>query len=600
MLEHAAERRVGQHLKTLPRKKHTGAWITLTILILLLIALGVWGYHTYRQARYVITQEQSVMTQAKTITDRAKLAVKAQDLVTLKALAKDPALEQMKTETAHAQAVMHNRNWNFLSHIPVLGNDVKVVQHLTSAAHDAVSDILPQFLNPLSSLVDQKWQENGQINLQPLLAVESQLTQGSKQLNTLTSDVQKLPHARIGKIEQARVKLVTKLVPLSRQISRSLDSLQYVTQLLSSPEEKTIILASATTAEIHSSNGLIGSLGNMTVGNNKIQMGEFHSNAEFETLGKILDSPEAERIFNGDEHYYTMDIRDVTIDPDYDNVAKHIMDAWQASAYRVNDQPLGVLMVDPVFVQELIKLTGNVSTPTGEEVTGDNAAQFLQNTVYFASGKNEVQDAIFAAVTQQAVHNIVDNLNPMTAIKIAKVIPDFAKQRHISFYSTDPQLQKIAEDMNLTPRAQSSETKPQIGLYVNSNMASKMDYYEQRNVSVQQTAGPKQDGVTGQRTYTVTLTIQNTLDPATVGNLPIYISGGEAGHLKELLLAYAPQGGTIASQGNEFIQETWNGKSLLRTRFNILPGQQATYTFHVETSPKATTGLTVDQSPLAH
>ncbi|NYI25423.1 hypothetical protein FHX51_000371 [Aeriscardovia aeriphila] len=43
MSEHAAERRVGQHLKTLPCKKHTGAWITLTVLMLLLIALGVWG-----------------------------------------------------------------------------------------------------------------------------------------------------------------------------------------------------------------------------------------------------------------------------------------------------------------------------------------------------------------------------------------------------------------------------------------------------------------------------------------------------------------------------------------------------------------------------
>lgn len=599
MSEHAAERRVGQHLKTLPRKKHTGAWITLTVLMLLLIALGVWGYHTYRQARYVMAQEQSVMTQAKKITDKAKIAVKAQDLVTLKALAKDPALEQMKTETAHADAVMHNRNWTFLSHIPVLGNDVKVVQHLTSAAHDAVSDILPQFLNPLSSLVDQKWQENGQINLQPLLAVESQLTQGSKQLNTLTADVQKLPHARIGKIEQARVKLVTKLVPLSRKVSQSLESLQYVTQLLSSPEEKTIILASATTAEIHSSNGLIGSLGNMTVGNNKIQMGEFHSNSEFEALGKIMDSPEAERIFNGDGYYYSMDIRDVTLDPDYDNAARHIMDAWQASAYRVNNQPLGVLMVDPVFVQELIKLTGNVSTPIGVQVTGDNAAAFLQNGIYFEATSNKVQDTIFGVVTAQAVHNIVDNLNPMTAIKIAKVIPDFAKQRHISFYSTDEHLQKVAEDMNLTPRAQASEIKPQLGLYVNSKMASKMDYYEQRNVSIKQTAGPQKDGVKGKRTYTVSLTIQNTLDPVQAPNLPLYIRGDEAGHLKEILLAYSPKGGTVESTDDSFTETTWNGKTLLRTKYNIQPGDKATYTFTVTTSPHAIAGLSIDQSPLA-
>lgn len=47
-----------------------------------------------------------------------------------------------------------------------------------------------------------------------------------------------------------------------------------------------------------------------------------------------------------------------------------------------NTQLDGVIMVDPVFLQELTKISGNVTIPDGTVLTGDNTAEFLLNKVY--------------------------------------------------------------------------------------------------------------------------------------------------------------------------------------------------------------------------
>lgn len=55
---------------------------------------------------------------------------------------------------------------------------------------------------------------------------------------------------------------------------------------------------------------------------------------------------------------------------------------WQRTPWGSNTQLDGVLMVDPVFLQELTKISGNVTIPDGTVLTGDNTAEFLLNKVY--------------------------------------------------------------------------------------------------------------------------------------------------------------------------------------------------------------------------
>ena len=55
---------------------------------------------------------------------------------------------------------------------------------------------------------------------------------------------------------------------------------------------------------------------------------------------------------------------------------------WQRTSWG-RDTPLdGVLMVDPVFLQELVKINGNITLSDGRVLAGGNTAEFLLNKVY--------------------------------------------------------------------------------------------------------------------------------------------------------------------------------------------------------------------------
>ena len=75
-----------------------------------------------------------------------------------------------------------------------------------------------------------------------------------------------------------------------------------------------------------------------------------------------------------------------------------------------NTQLDGVLMVDPVFLQELTKISGNVTIPDGTVLTGDNTAEFLLNKVY-VDYPVSMQDALFAQVAEQAVGSMFSNID---------------------------------------------------------------------------------------------------------------------------------------------------------------------------------------------
>ena len=116
----------------------------------------------------------------------------------------------------------------------------------------------------------------------------------------------------------------------------------------------------------------------------------------------------------------------------------------------------------------------------------------------------------------------------------------------------------------------------------------------------------------GSQTYHVEYTLNNTLTSSALATLPDYIAGGiqlpslARGMAAEKMLIYAPAGGSIANittSGNGTVsvapkQNTMNGKAITTTLALLNPGKSLTYSFDVTTSPKATTDLGVDQTPM--
>lgn len=260
----------------------------------------------------------------------------------------------------------------------------------------------------------------------------------------------------------------------------------------------------------------------------------------------------------------------------------------------------GFIAIDPVFIQEMVKLNGNITLQDGTVLTGDNTAQYLLNTIY-----KEVpiaqQDAYFEYIAQTVVNEAFGKMNTQKMLNMAQSVGDLIEQRHFYAYTTHSDETKYFQESGISGK----ESTPQIGIYLNEQNPSKLGWYIDRQAKVTKTG----TGKNGARTYHVRYTLTNTLTDTEKASASAYILGGMgnnpvavAGTSVQRMLFYAPAGGSIGkitSTGDVRDQRkaTMDGKQLTTNVAYIAPGNSVTFEFDVTTSPKATTDLTIDQTP---
>ncbi|MCI1650098.1 DUF4012 domain-containing protein [Bifidobacterium tibiigranuli] len=580
------------------RKRRIWPWVTAVIVVLLaLIATaGVLGLKFYSEAKQVKAHEEKALQMAGAFANVAD-ADAAQKL--------SSQLPAIQKETGAAKNITQGRLWKFASKLPVVGGDVTTVQGMTGVVDSIMTDPLPKLVNAVSGLKNAQLSgEGGQLNLQPIAGAQQSLEQADSSLQTQVSRYKSLPQPRIGMVKDAYEAGGKNLEPIAQKVNQISSLMKFIPSFLGADHPRTYLLAAMSPSEMRSSGGLIGSVGVVTTDQGKITVGDFRSNKEYEPYGAADPTNDEWRIFNqwGPLHM-SQDIRDSAMYPDTQRSAEGMRAIWQRSPWGA-DKPLdGVMLVDPVVLQQLNGVNGGVIMPDGQVLDGGNTAEFLLNTIY----KNypvSVQDAYFQAVAEQSVGGMFSNMDVPKLTKIAAVMSDMAKQRHFSMYDFDPQMQQTLDGSGLTAHAPSSEEHPAVGVYVNEQHASKLGWYVHRTSTITRLSC----NADGSQTYTVQYTFTNTLTDSDMASLPAYILGGKQAQLMpgsamEKTLLYAPAGGSIANlnirgDSSDLRKETMNGKAV--QAFNVLlkPGEKAIASFDVTTSKKSVSDLTLDQTPM--
>jgi hypothetical protein len=590
--------------------------LILFVLIVFTAIVGLKTYHEVWQVRdYEKQAVQSLSPLRSQLSKAASGSTDASNLLSNSGNAKynlEQTLKSVQNATSSANTITHRWNWTLLSHVPKIGQDITIARGLTQAGDDLTRTTLPQYLSVYKSISGLHLGNSSGtgLDLSPISRLQPSLIKANSSLHQISRNLTALPQGRITKVRQIRSRVISTLTPLSQRSQALTDGVNFLVKLVGSKTISTYVIENATPAEVRSSGGLVGSLGALRLGQNRIEAQDFHSNDEIlrgqgagssSGVKAVSDTSTAWRIFNTPDFYYQLDMRDAGVDPDFGNTARNLINVWNTSSYGKAQPATGLLQTDPRFVQALIAATGPVKLPTGTTLTGSNTAEFLQNTIYRQIPNNPaLQNAYFGIATVTAIRNVSHNLTSATLFSLVKQLPSLISNRDVCMYSSDPSIESTLRSMGLTPAPQSSAEHPTLGFYLNSRHASKMDWYGQRDISVQQTSGPQTTGTHGIRTYKVTLKLINTLHANEVRSLPSYITAGD-GLLYDQLLLYPPQGGSITDlSGNRLSQNptdyTWNGKKLFSMRTQLQPGQTLTLTMTVTTSPDATQGLSIDQS----
>lgn len=502
---------------------------------------------------------------------------------------------------------MHGTLWNIASKLPVYGDDITAVQGMTSVVDSLIGDSVPQFMNVLTTLKNAQLSTgDGQLNIQPILEAQKTIVSANESLQQQVQKYQNLPKAHIGIVNDAYNTGKTQLTKLADRVDQLSGIFQIPPNFLGSGQTRTYALMAMTTSEERSSGGLIGSVGVVTTDNGKISIGDFRSNKECIPYGAGDPTEDEQRIF---EQWgplkMSFDIRDLAVYPDTSRVAEGMQSIWQRTSWG-RDTPLdGVLMVDPVFLQELVKINGNITLSDGRVLAGGNTAEFLLNKVYI-DYPVYMQDTYFAQVAEQTVSNMFSNLDLTKLSKVAQLMGSMSEGRCFSMYSFDEATEKTISDAGFTAQTPSSEEHPQAGVYVTEQNPSKMGWYIHRTSKITRSACNND----GSQTYHVEYTMTNTIDDNQIGiagaagTYILSVNADQQGRGVEKTLIYAPAGGSLTNlqtSGGTVTgsrQETLNGKTVYASIANIGPGESVTYSFDVTTSIKAVSDLTIDQTPM--
>ena len=557
---------------------------------LLLLAAG-FGFKFYRDAMQIKNHEEIAFSYISELSP---------DKITQNPDTASRIVPEVQAETSAANRLAHSRVWNTAAAIPGIGEDVKNLQGMVEIVNSTSHDSLPILSDTIRQLVNASYgQVNGQINLKPLTAAGAGFTQANKSIQTQSEKLKSLPYPRIRQVQNVYTKAEKEFSYLADTTSNLNQAVHVLPQLLGIQGPRSYIIVAQTPSESRSSGGLIGSLGSMHADNGIVKVNDFHPNTEFIHLGG-RSTGDPDRIFSAPLSF-SFDVRDLAAYPDFSQTAKAVSACWQRSSYA--GQIDGVIMIDPVFIQEVIKISGNIKTSNGQILTGENTAQYFLNDIYKTVPVYE-QDKVFAGVAKQAMNGVFAKMNTQKLLALSKLFKPMAEQRHLYMYTFHADEAADFQGSGLAKEAPDNEEKPEIGIYLNQNNPSKLDWYLHRKTHITHTS----TSTDGRRTYHVKFSMTNVLTQSEMSGLTSYVLGGltnfsSRGTALEKMLFYPPAGGSISNirykgEGWQPKRAVLNGKHLYTSLASIPPGQTVVYEYDVTTSPKAKTDLDLDQTPM--
>ncbi len=576
------------------KRRRVWPWVVgiLTIVVLTLAAVGVMGVQLFKQAKQVQAHENSAIAMlSKFSSGDAETLANAGDM-----------LPQIAHETQQAQDIAHGGLWNTAAKMPFISSDISTVQGMTVAINAIVQDSIPQFVNVLKTLNDAQITngDNG-VNLQPIIEAVEPLKKANASFQQQVRDYDALPTPSISMIRSAYDKGETQLNDLADRVNALSNTFQILPTLLGDGQQRTYAIMAMTPSEMRSSGGLIGSVGELTTSNGTVHIGDFRSNGDYLPFGIGDHSADMKRVFTDEGPLHmSFDIRDLAVFPNTADSAVAMQSVWNRTPWGQGVPLDGVIMVDPVFLQQLIAINGNVTLPDGTVLTGENTAEFLMNTVYQKYPENET-DALFGVVAGQAMASMFSHMDMGKLYKTGEMLGTMAKGRHFTMYAFDEHIEQGVQAAGFTGQTPSSETDPSVGIYLTEQNPSKMGWYIKREAKIQRVNCDDGD------LYHVEFMVHNTMTEDEAKALPMYITGNNSnntGKAMEKILFYAPQGGSISNlmqlggKVDAVKETTIDGVNAYESYVQVNPGQMATFTFDVRVSPKASAPLIIDQTPM--
>lgn len=574
------------------RKKRRVAAVVAAIVAVVLVAFGVSGFMLFNSAKTVKSQAKETVEIVGGLKDK----VTSGDFSTLPDDAKkiDELCSSMKKETSSPV-------WTMASFIPVYGGDINAARTMVDALSDVSSGALVPMADNLAQATPGKLFQDGTINVSALQAVADSLSDSSKAFKSANEKIQGIGDTHIAQVTE----LVDRAKDGFATLNGAVDAAEKVAPVLpqmlgANGQTRNYLLYAMNNVEIRACGGFGGSQGLISVTDGQMSIGEFVPRiglSEDEAVESVDEEDEA--LFGNHSNLYNSGN---TYSPDWPRNSQRVAALWKSQYGQDVD---GVVGIDPVFLQYLLGLVGNVSLPDGTVVDGTNAAKVLMHDVYWNYPVEE-SDGIFASVASAAFDKILGGIGDVDVTKLVGAFERGAEEgRLIAWMRNDDEQNAIKEtgiDASL-PDPDDPGADPVAGVYFNNLSFSKLDWY--LNADTQIGRGVKNGD--GTCSYRITVTLTNIMPQEEAGKLPDYVAASAPGAARDderlNVSVFAPTGGNISDltvEGTQFGlgAATWHGIPFYSGTVDLHAGETTTITYTLTTSAEAgDKPLTLRQTP---
>lgn len=512
------------------------------------------------------------------------------------------ALERYQDSADAARDRTDGPTWWVLERLPVLGDDAEAVAVAAAVLDDLGQDGIPPLVDAAELVAARSFNPSDhQFPLDRIAAVREPARRSQDAFDDAAAKLDTVDDTSLtGQVATSFDELRTIVLDARSTLGSAYRAAELMPSLLGAEEPRDHLLVFENNAELRSLGGLAGSISRIRADDGEVHIVSQEGTSKYGGLERpvVPLTPGESRVFGPTLGQWFMN---ASMTPDANRAAVFAAARWQRE---LGGEVNGVFFVDPVAVSYLLTATGPVDVPGYGPVTSADVVAKVENQIYLTAPDRAAQEDFQNAVAK-AVFNAfaAGRGDPVEVIRALGTAVAEGRIRMHSFVDAE---QAHITDTEIAGELDTADEHPQVGIYVNDALESKMTYYLQYDVdAIARSCSGYAQEVAGRIRLTNAVPEGLEVPPSVSGIFP----GGrfyeeiEPGQQRIAVYVMAPAGGRIEDLSldsrpfDPLVTEDFDGRPVAQIVTVLDPGETQEIEFRLRTGPGQTGPVELDVTP---
>ena len=377
-----------------------------------------------------------------------------------------------------AHTAIRGPGWWLASKTPFVGDDVAAVRTMAAVGdeltHGAGADLVGD-----SSWEKELTPRSGHFDLEAIASAREPVDQTYFELQAAVGDVGRIdPDHLIGPMARPYRRFAQRVRLANTAMATASRAVRVLPTMLGADGPRVYLLLFDNNAEIRATGGLPGQFAEIRADDGQLTMIKQGTPTDIGHFPQpVVAQPAVEKQVYGER--MAEFIQDANVTPDFPRTAEVVRGMWSRST---GEQLDGVWSLDTVSISYLLRATGPVKAPDGTQLTTYNSTDELLHGIYMRTDDKGEQDEFFSGFAKNLFDKIISGDAP--PLTLASALSASTNEGRAHVYDFNAGVQAQLSGTPLAGELPAGGHHPQVGVYFNNAVPSKLSYYLRPKVTL--------------------------------------------------------------------------------------------------------------------